>query len=355
MAAYSIALYPGDGIGVDVTVEAVRVMETAARHGGFALNFTEFSWGHRYWRATGQVAPADFLEQLRGFDAILLGAVGDPEYVPDHTTLVPLIRMRQSFDQYACVRPATLLPGVASPLSDTAIDLVVVRENSEGEYASIGGITHQGQPDETAIQTAIHTRRGITRILRYAFQLARRRHGKVTMATKSNALVYSMVLWDTIFHELAPEYPDIAAEKVHVDALAMQFVRAPERLDVVVGSNLFGDILSDLAGAITGSIGLAPSANINPERTFPSLFEPVHGSAPDIAGQGIANPIGAIRSAAMLLDFLGESAAAKRVEQAVIDLLADGTCRTPDLGGRATTVEVGTEIADRLLAVHEKG
>jgi tartrate dehydrogenase/decarboxylase/D-malate dehydrogenase len=348
MAGYSIALYPGDGIGIDVTIEAVRVMAQAARLGGFTLDFTEFPWGHRYWREAGQVAPDDFLEQLRGYDAIFLGAVGDPTHVPDHLTLVPLIRMRQSFEQYACVRPATLLPGVVSPLADATVDLVVVRENSEGEYVNVGGFSRQGQPDEMAIQTAVHTRKGITRILRYAYQLARQRRGKLTMATKSNALTYGMVLWDTILDALAPEYPDVATEKVHIDALTMRFVRDPAQLDVVVGSNLFGDILSDLAGAITGSIGLAPSANINPERTFPSLFEPVHGSAPDIAGQGIANPIGAIRSAAMLLDFLGEAKAALAIERAVVAVLQDGQCRTPDLGGRATTIEVGSEIAARI-------
>ncbi len=351
MKTYSLALYPGDGIGPDVTAEALRILETVAQRFGFRIAPREFDWGHRHWRRTGQVVPADFLDQLRGFDAIFLGAIGDPANLPDHVTLAPLIAMRQSFDQYACVRPATLLPGVHGPLADRpagSIDLVVVRENSEGEYVNLGGVLRSGQPEETALQTAAHTRRGVTRILRYAFRLAARRRGRLTMATKSNALAYAMVLWDRLLEELQAEFPGVETEKVHMDALAMQFVRDPTRLDVVVASNLFGDILSDLAGAITGSIGLAPSANINPERSAPSLFEPVHGSAPDLAGKGVANPVGAIRSAAMLLEFLGETDAAQAIEQAVGALLAEGTCRTPDLGGRATTRDVGAEIAARL-------
>jgi tartrate dehydrogenase/decarboxylase / D-malate dehydrogenase len=352
MTTYKIALYPGDGIGPDVTAEAARVMNSAAKRFGFDISFTKYNWGHAYWRETGKVVPNDFLDQLRNFDTILLGAVGDPAHLPDHITLAPLIQMRQAFDQYACVRPASLLPGIISPLANAEVDLVVVRENSEGEYVNIGGALRQGQPGELATQTAVHTRLGVTRILRYGFELARRRRGKLTMATKSNAWAYAMVLWDNVLDELMEQYPDVEANKVHIDALTMQFVRCPERLDVVVGSNLFGDILSDLAGAITGSIGLAPSANINPERAFPSLFEPVHGSAPDIAGKGIANPIGAIRSAAMMFDFLGETAAAASIEQAVVEALKDGKCRTPDLVGVATTTDVGKEIAGRVSAQH---
>ncbi len=259
--------------------------------------------------------------------------------------------MRQVFDQYACVRPATLLPGVASPLGGKHagdIDMLVVRENSEGEYVDAGGLLREGQADEMAVQTAIHSRQGVARILRYAFQQAQCRKGRLTMATKSNALQYSMVLWDRVLEEIAPEFPAVQVEKVHVDALTMQFVRCPERLDVVVGSNLFGDILSDLAAAITGSLGLAPSANLNPERSAPSLFEPVHGSAPDIAGQGIANPLAAIRSAAMMLDFLGEQAAARAIDNAVNAHLHEGILRTPDLGGSATTNQVGNDIAGRI-------
>ncbi len=351
MNQYRIATYPGDGIGVDVTAEALKVLCAAEVRFGFKLDVTEFDWGHRYWKKTGEVAPDDLIETLRPFDAIYLGAVGDPAHVPDHITLIPLIRMRQEFDQYACVRPAVLLPGVESVLSDREpgdIDIVVVRENSEGEYASIGGPFKAGTSDEIAVQTAIHTRKGVERITRYGFELARTRKKRLTVVTKSNAMKYSMVMWDRILADLAPEYPDVQADKVHVDAMTVYFVKNPERFDVVVASNLFGDILSDLAGAITGSLGLAPSANINPERKFPSLFEPVHGSAPDIAGKGIANPIAAIRSAAMMLDFLGEHEAAKAIDAAVVENLADANIRTPDLGGTATTVEVGDDIAKRV-------
>lgn len=351
MNEYRIALYPGDGIGLEVTPEAMKIARAAAKKHGFRLSAEEFDWGHRHWRKNGRVVPGDFIERLRGFDAIFLGALGDPENLPDHLTLEPLLRIRQEFDQYACVRPARSLPGVRLPLAGAGkIDLVVIRENSEGEYINSGGLAFPGQPGETALQTAVHTRRGVTRILRYAFETAAGYRRRLTMATKSNALPWSMVLWDSVLGELQPEYPSVEAEKVHVDALAMRFVRDPEKLGVVVASNLFGDILSDLAGAITGSIGLAPSASINPERTHPSLFEPVHGSAPDIAGRGIANPVAAVRSAAMMLDFLGEKDAAREIEAAVAAVLAGGTCRTPDLGGKAGTAAMGREIAARLAA-----
>ena len=351
MKEYKIALYPGDGIGLDVVAEAVKVLRSVEACAGLRLHMTEFNWGHRYWRETGQVAPDDYLETLKGFDAIFLGAVGDPRNLPDHITLVPLIKLRQSFDQYVCLRPAQLLPGVATPLANKQpkdIDILVVRENSEGEYVDIGGHLKTGQADEVSIQTAIHTRKGVERILRYSFEQARRRRKHLTMATKSNAFKYGMVMWDRVLAEVAPDYPDVRADKCHIDALSMNFVRCPELYDVVVGSNLFGDILSDLGGAIAGSLGLAPSANINPERTYPSLFEPVHGSAPDIAGKGIANPIAAIRSAAMMLDFLGEPQAVQCIEGAVAGNLADGKVRTPDLGGHNTTREVGDDIVARI-------
>lgn len=351
MDTFRIALYPGDGIGIDVIAEAVKVLQAAEQRFGFHIDMTEFNWGHRYWAETGQVAPDDFLEQLRPFDAILLGAVGDPGYLPDHITLKPLITIRQSFDQYVCLRPVQLLPGVATPLANKQpadIDILVVRENSEGEYIDVGGFLKPTQDDEVSVQAALHTRKGVERILRYSFELARKRRKHLTMATKSNAWKYGMVMWDRILTLVAPDYPDVRCDKCHIDALCMNFVRQPEFYDVVVGSNLFGDILSDLGGAIVGSLGLAPSANINPERKFPSLFEPVHGSAPDIAGKGIANPIATIRSAAMMLDFLGMPEAAHRIEQVVLELLAQGSIRTPDLGGTNTTTEVGTEIAQRI-------
>ena len=353
MKIYNIAVYPGDGIGIEVireAVKALKALETLFR--SFKFNFTEFDWGSNYWKKTGRVVPDNYLETLKGFDAILLGALGDPANIPDHVTLVPIIQIRQSFDQYVCLRPAKILPGVKSPLADKKygdVDLIVIRENSEGEYTDVGGIFKTGQPDELAIQTAVHTRKGIARILRYAFSLARERKKHLTLATKSNAQKYSMVLWDRMFAEIAGDFPNIQTDKFHVDALAMNFVRFPERFDVVVGSNLFGDILSDLAGIISGSLGLVPSANINPEKVYPSFFEPVHGSAPDIAGKNIANPLGAIRSTAMMVDFLGEKEASACLEKAVLENLTENKIRTPDIEGKATTDQVGTDICEKIL------
>jgi tartrate dehydrogenase/decarboxylase/D-malate dehydrogenase len=352
MQRYRIAVYPGDGIGVDVTREAVRVLKAIEKvSGSFTLELTEFDWGSNYYARTGQVAPADFLEVMRPFDAIFLGALGDPARIPDHITLEPLIRLRQKFDQYACVRPAKLLGGVSSVLAgkgEREIDMVVVRENSEGEYVNTGGRFKTGEPEEFAVQTSLHTRKGIERILRFGFQLARSRpRKKLTMITKSNAQRYAFVLWDEILEEVRKEFPDIQADKQHVDAAAMNFVRSPERFDVVVGSNLFGDILTDLSAILAGGLGLAASANLNPERKFPSMFEPVHGSAPDIAGKGIANPAAAILSAAFMLEWLGEKDAAEKVRKAVERvLLAKKT--TPDLGGQLTTEQMGEAIVAEL-------
>ena len=349
-----IALYPGDGIGVEVTREAVRALQAARDVFGFELETHEFNWGSRLWKETGHVVPDDYLDTLRGFDAVFLGALGDPANTPDHVTLQPLIEMRQRFDQYVCLRPAKLLPGVETPLAGKRfgdIDLVVVRENSEGEYAVTGGRVRTGRPHEIALETAVHTRMGVERIMRFGFELARERRETLTVATKSNALRFGMVLWDEVLAELADAFPEVSAEKCHVDALAMRLVQYPERYDVIVASNLFGDILSDLAAAITGSLGLAPSANLNPEREFPSLFEPVHGSAPDIAGQGIANPVAAIRSMAMMLRFLGEPDAADAIETAVVENLADKAApRAADIGGASGTAEVGDDIARRVRA-----
>jgi len=348
---FKIAVYPGDGIGIDVTRQTVRVLEAAQKVlGDFHLEFTEFDWGSNYWSRTGRVAPAEFLEILRPFDAIFLGALGDPARIPDHITLEPLIGLRQKFDQYACVRPAKLLAGAPSVLAGKTpadIDMVVVRENSEGEYVNSGGRFRTGEPEEFALQTAIHTRKGIERILRFAFGLARTRRKKVTMITKSNAQRFAFVLWDEILEEIKKEYPDIQAEKQHVDAAAMNFVRTPERFDVVVGSNLFGDILTDLSAILAGGLGLAPSANLNPERKFPSMFEPVHGSAPDIAGKGIANPAAAVLSSAFMLEWLGLKAAADRIRQAVQRVLLDKRT-TPDLGGSFTTEQMGEAIVSEL-------
>ena len=350
MKQLRIALYPGDGIGPEVIREAVRVLQaTSASERSFKLELTELDWGHERWRRTGQVAPDNFLEILRPFDAILLGAVGWPAEVADHVTLAPLVKIRQTFDQYACVRPAKLYPGVKSVLAGKGpaeIDFVVIRENSEGEYVDSGSRFHVGQPDEFALQTAIHTKRGVERILRFGFQMARTRRSRLTMATKSNAQRYAYTLWDETLERLQPEFADVQAERQHCDALLMNLVRWPERFDVIVASNLFGDLLTDLGGIIGGGLGLAPSTNTNPERNFPSMFEPVHGSAPDIAGKGIANPIAAVLSAAMMLDWLELPSAAARIRRAVEQTLAAGIS-TPDLGGSANTASLGAAIAER--------
>jgi len=342
---YKIALYPGDGIGVDVTDAAVAVLDAIGKkRGDFDLGFTRYEWGTSFYEKHGCVAPSDYLDTLRGFDAIFLGAVGWPAKLPDNITLQPLITMRQTFDQWACVRPARTYKGVPTLLKTTApIDLVVVRENSEGEYVNNGGRFRQGFPDEFAVQTALHTRRGIERALRFGFDLAKKRRKQLTMVTKSNAQRYSFTLWDDILEELRTEYPEIETDKQHIDAISMNFVRRPEFFDVVVASNLFGDILTDLSGAITGSLGLNPSANLNPERNAPSLFEPVHGSAPDIAGKGIANPAGAILAAAMMLDWLGEGDASAEISKAVESVLTSGRL-TFDLGGTLSTQAFTSEV-----------
>src|SRR3954453_20583842 len=348
MKTYRIALYPGDGIGPDVTDSAVAVLTAAVARTGVRLDFERFDWGMTHFDRHGRVAPDDFLETLAPFDAIFLGAVGWPARLPDHVTLAPLIRLRQAFDLYACVRPARTFPGVPGPLcSVDPIDLVVVRENSEGEYVDNGGVLAAGTPQEVAMQTAVHTRRGIERILRFSFALARTRRLKLTMITKSNAQRYAYVLWDKVLAELAPQYPDVSVEKLHIDAATLELVRRPHTFDVVAGSNLFGDILSDLTGGITGSLGLNPSANLNPERRFPSLFEPVHGSAPDIAGKGIANPTAAVLSAAMMLEWLGEKDAAASMRRAIDGALAAGNL-TPDVGGTSNTASMTEAIVNQL-------
>ena len=351
MKRFAIAVFPGDGIGVEVTAEAVRVLDRVQQlDQSFTLDYAHLPWGVDHWKKHGKVVPDDFLSVLRPLDAILLGAVGWPAIVPDHITLAPLVTIRQTFDQYACVRPSRLYPGVKSVLADKKpgdIDLVVIRENSEGEYVDNGGRLKRGTPDEVAVQTAVHSRKGVERIMRYGFEMARTRRKRLTMVTKSNAQRYAYVLWDEVLDHLAPQYPDVTTDRQHCDACVMNFVRWPERFDVVVASNLFGDLLTDLGGIIGGGLGLAPSTNTNPERRFPSMFEPVHGSAPDIAGQGIANPIAAILSAAMLLDHLQQPAAASRIRRAVERTLAEGH-QTPDLGGKLTTGQMGEAIVARL-------
>jgi tartrate dehydrogenase/decarboxylase/D-malate dehydrogenase len=347
MAVFRIAVIGGDGIGPEVIDQAIRVADAAVRRHGGAVEWNRLPWSSAYYKQSGQMMPADGWEVLRRHDAILLGAIGSPD-VPDHITLHGLLLpMRRRFDQYVNFRPAYLYDGVPTPLRDKApgsIDMVVYRENTEGEYAPIGGRQYAGTPHEIAIQTNIFTRRGCERIMRAAFEGARKRRRKVTSITKSNAQTFGMVLWDEVFREVSRDYPDVQAGSLLVDAAAMDFVRKPETFDVVVASNLFGDILTDLSAIVTGSMGLAASANINPERAFPSMFEPVHGSAPDIAGKGIANPLAAILSAGLLLDHLGLGPAAAAVRSAVAAVLRAGTPRTPDLDGKATATDVGNAV-----------
>jgi len=328
--SYKIALIPGDGIGTAVTEAAWEVLGSAAHGGGFRLEGTTFPWSCDFYEKTGAMMPADGIETLRGFDAILLGAVGWPKRVPDSVSLHGLLLpIRKAFVQYANIRPHRLLPGVTGPLRASAFDILCIRENTEGEYAGAGGRVHNGTTDEVAVETSIFTRKGVERILRFGFEQARKRRGKLASVTKSNAQKYSMVFWDEITARLAAEYPDVEVANYHIDAMAARMVMAPESLDVVVASNLFGDILTDLGAAIQGGLGFAASANINPERNAPSMFEPVHGSAPDIAHLGIANPIAAIWSGAMMLDHLGEPGAAKAVMTAIEAATARGIGTEP--------------------------
>jgi tartrate dehydrogenase/decarboxylase/D-malate dehydrogenase len=347
--AFRIAAIPGDGIGKEVIPAGARVLDAAARRYGFALAWQTFPWGADYHREHGSMMPADGLATLAGFDAIYLGAVGDPR-LPDHVTLHGLLLpIRHGFDQYACVRPARCFEGVPSPLArQPAIDLVVVRENTEGEYADVGGHLYRATAEEIVVQAGVFTRRGTERVIRYAFELARRRKRRLTSITKSNAQRYSMTFWDRVFADLASEYADVATESLLVDAACMDLVRRPDQFDVIVASNLFGDIVTDLSAAVTGGLGLAPTANLNPARSSPSMFEPVHGSAPDIAGRGVANPVATVLAGAMMLDFLGEPPAARALTAAVETTLKNPATRTPDLGGRARTDDVVEAIVRRL-------
>jgi tartrate dehydrogenase/decarboxylase / D-malate dehydrogenase len=348
-ATYRIAVIPGDGIGREVVPEGLRVLEAVARRFNLVFQFDEFDWSCEVYTRTGRMMPEDGLASIKGHDAIFLGAVGFPG-VPDHVSLWGLlIPIRRSFRQYINLRPVRLMPGVRSPLAGVRagdIDYYVVRENNEGEYSEIGGRMYEGTAEEMVVQENVFTRKGTDRVLEYAFELAMTRPARhVTSATKSNGIIHSMPFWDERFHEMAKRYPGVRTDQFHVDILAAHFVQHPDWFDVVVASNLFGDILSDLGPATTGTIGIAPSANLNPEREFPSMFEPVHGSAPDIYGKGIANPIGQIWSAVMMLDHLGEPDAACAVMRAIEEVLEQGP-RTPDLGGDATTVDMGKAIAE---------
>jgi tartrate dehydrogenase/decarboxylase/D-malate dehydrogenase len=349
----NIAVIAGDGVGQEVVPEGKRILDQAGRKHNFTCRFQDFDWGAEYYFAHGRMMPQNALDLLRPSDAIFLGAVGHPD-IPDHITLNGLLLpIRRTFDQFANVRPAVLYDGVSSPLANKKggdIDMVLVRENTEGEYAQVGGFVYHHQPEEVAIQTSVFTRRGVERIIRFAFELAVRRNKKrrVTSITKSNAQGFSMVLWDRTFKAVAGEFPGIETESLLVDAAAMNFIRRPESFDVVVGSNLFGDILSDISAILVGSMGLAPSANLDPLRRFPSMFEPVHGSAPDIAGKGLVNPLATILSAGMMLDHLELPQAARDIEQAVAKTLAAGRHRTADLGGSSSTREVTDAVLELL-------
>ena len=348
MQKHRIAVISGDGIGKEVIPAAIDVVQKASAS-AVSLEFVEFPWGCDFYRQHGRMMDPDGLDRLQEFDAIYLGAIGDPA-VPDHVSVWELILpIRQRFDQYVNLRPMRLLPGVTSPLADRRpadIDMICVRENSEGEYSGVGGRLHVGSPHEVAEQTSLFTRRGVERIAAYGFELAARRPRKLlASATKSNAMQHTMVLWDEAVEAVSKDYPSVSWRKYHVDALAARMVTDPGSLDVIVASNLFGDILTDLGAAVSGSLGVAPGANINPEREHPSMFEPIHGSAPDIAGKGIANPIGAIWAGALMLDHLGDTAGHDRIVAAIEGALGQDGPRTPDLGGRANTREVAAAIA----------
>ena len=349
MRKYKIAAVPGDGIGSEVIDAGVRVLHAvAARDGGFEIGVDEFPWGTDYYLQHGQMMPVDGLETLRPFDAIYFGSAGDPR-VPDHISLWGLrLAICQPLDQYANVRPARLLPGIQGPLRDVGpedLDWVIVRENSEGEYAGVGGRAHTGLAEEVGMDVAVFTRTGVERIQRFAMELAQSRpRKKLTLVTKSNAQRHGMVFWDQVFEEVRGDYPDVETDKMLVDAMTTRMVLDPKSLDTIVATNLHADVLSDLAAALTGSLGIAPTANLRPERDAPSMFEPIHGSAFDIMGQGIANPIGAFWTAAMMLEHLGEPAAANALMTAIERVTADGTMLPRDLGGEATTEQVTTEV-----------
>jgi tartrate dehydrogenase/decarboxylase/D-malate dehydrogenase len=354
MKTYAIAAIPGDGIGTEVVAAGLEVLDALARRdGSFGFRFDHFDWGGEYYKKHGRMMPEDGRERIRHHDAILFGSAGHPE-IADHITLWGLrLAICQPFDQYANVRPTRILPGITSPLrnvTDKELDWVLVRENSEGEYAGVGGRVHQGSPLEAATDVAVFTRAGVERVMRFAFRLARSRPRKLlTVVTKSNAQRHAMVMWDEIAVEIAREFPDVTWDKMLVDAMTMRMVMRPQSIDTIVATNLHADILSDLAAALAGSLGIAPTGNINPERTFPSMFEPIHGSAFDIMGKGIANPIGTFWSSVMMLEHLGEQAAGQRLMTAIERVTADPRFHTPDLGGRARTADVTAAV---IAAIH---
>ncbi|MBW1695976.1 MAG: 3-isopropylmalate dehydrogenase [Deltaproteobacteria bacterium] len=360
MKSYEIAVIPGDGVGIEVCGEAIKILRAAAEKHGFSVKTTDFDWNCDYYLKHGKMMPDDCLDILKDFDSIFLGCIGDSNKVPDHVSLTLLLKLRKGFDQYVNLRPIRLYPGIETPIktaSPQTVDFIVVRENTEGEYAGIGGLFKTGSPDAFALQTAVFTRKGCERVIRYAFNLARRRKklgnqspvGMVTNCSKSNALNYSMVFWDSVYYDVAKHYPDIKTDFAMVDAMTMWFVKNPDYFDVVVASNLFGDIITDLGSMLQGGMGFAAGGNINPEKIYPSMFEPIHGSAPKYAGKDIVNPIAAIESIAMMLDHLEEPSAAKDIREAISKVLLEGSIRTRDMGGQDGTSKMGDAIKNALL------
>ncbi len=360
MSSYRIAIIPGDGVGEEVALEATKILKAVADKYRFNVETEKFNWGCDYYLKNGMMMPENVLEILKGFDAIFLGCIGDANKVPDHISLILLLTIRKGFDQYINLRPIKLYPGVESPVKTATpetVDIMVIRENTEGEYSGAGGFFKRGTPDAFAIQTSIFTQKGCERAIRYAFELARKRKkfgnkapvGMVTNCTKSNALNYSMVFWDSVYQKVAKEYPDIKTDMAMVDAMTMWFVKNPGNFDVIVASNLFGDVITDLGSMLQGGMGFAAGGNINPEKAYPSMFEPIHGSAPKYAGKAMVNPIASIESIRMMLDHLGEEEAALDIQRGVMKVLALGKVKTPDMGGTHKTYEAGDEIRKAIL------
>ncbi len=361
MKSYDIAIIPGDGVGNEVADEAVKILQASAQKYGFGIKTESFEWGCDYYLKNGKMMPDDVLETLEDFDALFLGCVGDVNKVPDHISLILILSIRKGFDQYINLRPIKLYPGIDTPIkgaSPETVDMVVVRENTEGEYSGTGGFFKMGTPDAVATQTAIFSQKGCERVMRYAFDLARDRKklgnspaGMVTNCTKSNALNYSMVFWDRVYNQVAQDYPDIKTDMALVDALTMWMVKNPEYFDVIVASNLFGDIITDLGAMLQGGMGFAAGGNINPEKEYPSMFEPIHGSAPKYEGKGIVNPIATIESIRMMLNHLGETEASRDVEAAISEILAAGIVKTRDMGGNHSTSEMGDAVRNVILGI----
>ncbi len=360
MKSYDIAVIPGDGVGKEVAREAVKILNALGDKYGFKVKTESFDWGCDYYLEYGEMGPEDMLDILKGFDALFLGCIGDANKVPDHISLTLLLRIRKGFDQYVNLRPIKLYPGIETPVRTAkpeTVDMVVIRENTEGEYSNVGGFFKLGSPDGFALQTGVFTQKGCERVIRYAFELARKRKkiggsapvGMVTNCTKSNALNYSMVFWDSVYRDVSKDYPDIKTDMALVDALTMWFVKNPEYFDVIVASNLFGDIITDLGAMLQGGMGFAAGGNVNPEKVYPSMFEPIHGSAPKYEGKEIVNPVAAIESIRMMVEHLGEEAAARDIDKGVARTLSEGKFRTRDMGGRHATSEMGDAIKQAIL------